>query len=62
MEHPFPAVAQRQVVRVVGEWETQNRRLRCYSVRLANLNEEEDVIKQCVMAADRHMRRLVERL
>lgn len=60
MEQPFPAIGLEQVVRVVGDWESSNRRLKCYSVRLSS--DEDEVIKHCVLASDRHMRRMVEKL
>lgn len=60
MEQPFPAtLSQGRGIRVVGEWEPQQRRLKCFSVR-SPLKGEEGTAEQCVMAADNHMRRLVQ--
>ena len=59
MEQSFPhSIAPGQAVRVVGDWQLQHKRLQCYSVRPARSGEEETG-GQCVMAADRHMRKMV---
>lgn len=62
MEQPFPSgLRQGQGVRVVGDWQATQRRLKCYSMRAA-LKGEADMAEHCVMASDRHMRKLVQNL
>lgn len=59
MEQSFPhSVTPGQAVRVVGDWQPQQKRLQCYSVRPTQHGEEESA-DQFVMAADRHMRKMV---
>ena len=62
MEGCFPAITQGTAVRVVGGWDVGKKRLKCYSVRPTKTGEDERVVKQCVMVADRHMRRLVGKI
>ena len=62
MEQSFPTIVTGQRVRVVGDWESQRKNLKCYSVRLASKAEEEELVRQKVALADAYMRRLVEKL
>lgn len=62
MEGRFPAITPGRPVRVVGGWDVGKKRLKCYSVRPTAMGEDERVVRQYVMVADRHMRRLVGRI
>ena len=59
METKFPLLAHGKQIRVVGGWDTDNKKLKCYSVRPSRAGEEERMVQQCVALADRHMRRFV---
>lgn len=61
MDHKFPSLQQGEVVRAVGEWKPDDKVFQSYSVRSAH-KEEERAAEQCVMGADRQMRKMVGRL
>ena len=64
MEQSFPStltVSEGGTVRVVGQWQQRERRLKCFSVRTAQ-KAEESTARKCVKMADACMRRLVQNL
>lgn len=61
MDFKFPSIQQGHAVRVIGEWQPTDQIFKSYSVRLA-LKEEESTVEQCVMGADRQMRKMVGRM
>lgn len=64
MEQAFPSsltVSQGRTVRVVGQWQQAERRLKCFSVRAAQ-KAEESTAEKCVKMADSCMHRLVQKL